>query len=589
MSDIQAKLDYADAVVEWLLDLSEGNLARADWEGALRYTYIAATVLSRQNRTLSSARIEANLQRVAEHLPGAEGIRSDSKSKETCLHVLSEALPTGGLIAIATRWMLNDRSRRRHSVALLDQRTPIPEGLAQVVREKGGVVHTADPDASLLSRALWLRKLAREEASHIILHVDVSDVIWGAAFGCPGGPSVMLVNQNAHLFWTGGSVVDLVLNIRGSALEGDWVSTLRGIPRYANVPIPLPEPAAHEISVVASQERRSEARRLLDLPSDGIVLLTVGSWFKYLAVGSLDFVATCERILREVPQAVVLAVGFQGDERWKSASLRVGSRIRTLGRVSQAELATIRAASDIYLEGFPFGTTASLLESALRGMPVVLAPATCPPPYGTDGLAVDDVLVRPACVEDYVNTVIRLARNPADRQREGAAVRQSVYEHHTDDGWRGHLDAAFRALPAEHAVHPPVVPVRTPTTIHEYWARFVPQWSWGYEQTLEHAVHNAYSLHLKPQLSPKMLEACRQAKGIRAGRTVPLPLLVLLCNHLLARLPAPLDRQVFRLAASACRGSLLSRVFRRIARLLRLTEEPRRPYQEYRPASAPRT
>jgi hypothetical protein len=583
MNDLQARLDYADAVAEWFLDMGEDQLARADWEGALRYTRIAAIVLARQNRTLSSARVEAILQRVAGHIAGADQpCPGSGKSGETCLHVLTEALPTGGLIAISRRWILNDRSSRRHSIVLLDQRTPVPEGLAQLARERGGDLYVADPDASLLSRAVWLRQLARKEASCVVLNVDVADVIWGAAFGSAGGPPVMLVNQNAHLYWTGGSLIDLLLNIRGSALEGVWASTFRAIPRYANVPIPLPETAAPGITAEMAQARRAEARRLLDLPSDAIILLTVGSWFKFLPLDHLDFVATCERLLGDVPQAIVLAVGFPGDERWRSASLRRGSRIRTLGRVSQAELATLRAASDIYLEGFPFGTTSSLLEASLDGLPVVLAPATCPPPYGTDGLALDDVLVRPATVDDYVNTVIRLARHPADRQREGTLVRQSVYEHHSGDGWRRHLEVALGMLPGEHAVRTPVAPVRTPVAIHEYWSRFVPQWSWGFEQTLEYAVQNAYASHLKPQLSPKMLDACRRAGSLRAGQTIPLPLLILLCNHLLAWFPARLSGRIFRLAAAGCGGSLRSRLFRRIGRWLRFVEEPREPYQEYR-------
>jgi glycosyltransferase involved in cell wall biosynthesis len=586
VSDLQSRLDYAEAVAEWVLDLSEEQFARADWEGALQYTRIAATILSRQNRTLSSARVEANLQRVAAHLARGDETRlGDVKPRETCLHVLTEALPTGGLIAISMRWMLNDRRGRRHSVALLDQRTPITEELAQLVQEKGGALHVADPNASLLSRARWLRTLACAEASHVVLNVDTADVIWGAAFGCPGGPPVMLVNQNAHLYWTGGSLIDLLLNIRGSALEGHWASVFRGISRYANVPIPLTEPSANGKPAAAAQ-RRAEARRLLGLTPEAVVLLTVGSWFKFLPLEDLDFVATCESILREVPQAVVLAVGFAGDERWNSASARVDSRIRTLGRVSQAELATLHAAADVYLEGFPFGTTTSLLEAALRGLPVVLAPATSPPPYGTDGLALDDLLVRPASASAYASTVIRLARSPADREREGEAVRNSVLGHHAGDGWRRHLEAALSALPAEHEVHLPTTPVRTPAAVHEYWSKFQMQWSSGFEHTLENALQHAYSLRLKPRLSSRMMEACRRAKALRSGQTIPLPLLGLLCNHILVRLPGGLNGRVFRLAAMACRGAPLTRVLRRLARLLRLTEAPRAPYQEYRSESA---
>ena len=369
MDDLQARLDYADAVADWFLDLGEACIGRRDWEGALRCGYVAAMVLCRQSRTLSSPRLEAILQHVARDLPAAADIRPAKPARETCLHVLTEAMSAGGLTAMATRWMLNDRSGRRQCVALLGPRLTVPESLAQAVQERGGRVFTADPDASFASRAVWLRRLAYQEATQVVLHVDVSDVISGAAFGVAGGPPVMLANHTAHTFWVGASTTDVVLNCRGSALEGVWATTYRGIARHATVPIPLLEPSAGLSADGEAEERRSSARESLRLPPDALVLLTVGASFKYLPSDGLDFVATCERILGELPGAILLAAGFRGDERWKSASLRVGSRIRTLGRVSHTEMAALHAASDAYLEGFPFGTTTSLLESALCGLP----------------------------------------------------------------------------------------------------------------------------------------------------------------------------------------------------------------------------
>ena len=96
---------------------------------------------------------------------------------ERCLHVLSEALPAGGHTAMASRWMKNDCGGRVHSVALLSQEVPLPASLQQAIENSGGRIRIADPAASLVNRAVWLRRLAAKDANYVILHVDPVDVI----------------------------------------------------------------------------------------------------------------------------------------------------------------------------------------------------------------------------------------------------------------------------------------------------------------------------------------------------------------------------------------------------------------------------
>ena len=118
----------------------------------------------------------------------------------------------------------------------------MPASIQEAVENSGGRIHIADPAASLVNRAVWLRRLAAEDANYVILHVQLADVICGVAFGVPGGPPVMLVNHSAHLFWNGASTTDQVVNCRGSELEVFWSAAYRGIglSRCAIVPIRLP-------------------------------------------------------------------------------------------------------------------------------------------------------------------------------------------------------------------------------------------------------------------------------------------------------------------------------------------------------------
>lgn len=578
---IQAMLDYGDAVADWLLDLGDERTARGDFEEALRFNYIAASTLSRQNRLLSSTRIEANLRRVAEHLSDDEKpatmTQRGPSSKEVCLHVITEALPAGGLTAMALRWIRNDPGRM-HNIALLSQRVPIPDALLQVTSDAGGKIYNADPSGGFLDRAKWLRKLAREIATYVVLHVDVSDVICGAAFGVPGGPPVVLVNHSAHIFWNGTSIADLILNCRGSALEGTWASHYRGVPDYAIVPIPLPETVA--------RAEGAQARKALGIPSDAIVLLTVGASFKYLPMEGLDFVVTCEEILRELPNAHLLAVGFTGDERWTAASTRTGSRLRTLGLLTQAQLATVHEAADIYIEGFPFGTTTALLESAHKGLPAVLAPSQCPPPYGTDGIALDSILRRPSTVEEYKEQILVLSRDKAWRTELGASLRDSIVAHHTGVGWKQHLENAFAMLPREHRVRSAAAPVRTPGAVHEHWSRFLPHWGSGYEASLELAVRGALAMGLRPRLTEPVKQASRKLASAGTDPSIPLGPLALFCNYILV--PRAWAARSFGIFSFLCRGNLLRRAANKLGHLLGLVERPPSAYEEYRRAHGPR-
>ena len=583
--ELQRQLDYVIVVADWFIDMGESHIFRGELEEGLKYTHIAASILASQNRDLSSIKIESNLQAVARQLGKIPNLGATATArtpaKGVCLHVMNEALPLGGVTAMAARWMRNDHRERIHCLALLSQEIPVPEELAQAVKEAGGSVFTANQRESFVQRSAWLRSLAREQADFVILHVDVTDVITGAAFGVDGGPPILLVNHTAHLYWAGASVVDLLVNCRGSALEGYWAETYRGIPRYGTVPIPLLEPQAPNGVPAANAANRISVRKEFGIPEAAVVILSVGASFKYLAANGMDFVEICERILRELPEAYVLIVGTREDERWGKAAERTQGRLRALGTMPQARLAKIRDAGDIYIEGFPFGTTTSLLEAGLGGIPVVLAPAECPPPYGTDGVALDDILERPRSVDDYTNKIINLSRNAAARTEEGNKIKRAVAEHHTGPGWKRHLNEVMLALPREHRVHAITKMAATPPQIHEYWVCFKRKWA-GSEAILEHAMLRAYAFGLSPRLTKTIQQSCRKYASVRSQQVVPVTLLRLLCNFLLPILPVAWREKLFRTFVSIYQGSLWRRLRQKVARFFCKTDRAQLPYAEYR-------
>lgn len=572
------ELDYRAAIAGSFLELSEACIRDQALEDALKYLDLAVKPFSALNRDLSSPRLEADLQAIARLLPASnEEVESSNQSrKPVCLHVLNEAFAFGGHTAMATRWMQLDSIVHTHSVVLLSQKSPIPDQLAQAVGESGGAIYLADQNASRLDRAVWLRNLAHRAARYVILHLDTTDLIAALAFGVEGGPPVLLVNHAAHVFWVGASTTDLVVNCRGSQLEKHWTKVYRGVENCATIPIPLIDPLEHETS-----EGKSRAREIIGLPEESILIMTSGVSYKYRPLGALDFLKTCLEILEAVPEAYLAVAGVIENDRWREAAKISGYRLRALGSLPRREIALLHQAADLYLEGFPFGSTTALLEAGLQGLPVVLSPAECPPPYGTDGIALDEILERSPDVEQYKLEVIRLCRNPGERKTRGMRVRQAIRTHHTGAGWREHLAKALLSLPPVHQVKPIQSPQPTPPAAYQYWCSFENSNVYG-RGILEDLIFHALSSGLEAKITPEMKRACEQARRVRSGGSIPLPLLLLLGNYFLPLLPRAWALASFRIVKFFLLGGLLGRARERAARLFRRTGETQSEYGRHR-------
>jgi hypothetical protein len=575
-SQILEELDYRAALADCFIDLSEACIFNHTYDDALKYIELATHFFNNLTGDLSSLRVETSLRALANLLPNEhEKSQVESvgpSSMPVCLHVMNEASAFGGLISTATRWIKIDGGARIHSVALLAQQLPPPAELVRAVSESSGQIYIADQKSSPLQRAAWLRNLARKLATHVVLHIDSCNVIAAIAFNSKGGPPILLVNHPGHMYWVGVSAADFVVNVRGSQLETHWTKVHRGAKNCVTIPVPLLEPDTLPLAESDRDERKSRARKILGVPKDSILIMTSGASYKFRPLGEIDFLKTCQDILEAVPEAYLLAAGVIEDDRWRDASNKLGSRLRALGSLPQSKITILHQASDVYVEGFPFGSTTALLEAGLQGLPAVLSPAECPPPYGTDGVALDDTLERPASIEHYKLEVIRLCRNPAERASVGMKLRKSVLAHHTGDGWRRYLTNALQALPPEHCAHPLQSPVRTPPAIYEYWCDFL-----GTQEPsrsfLEDRIFCAFSVGLRPKITPKMRLACKNAERLRGSRTIPLWLLSLLCNYCLRLLPLSLARIVFRTVKFFFLGRLADRMRDKVVRLFWRTKD----------------
>jgi glycosyltransferase involved in cell wall biosynthesis len=353
------------------------------------------------------------------------------ESRRRVLHVASHVVGIGGHTRMLHHWVQNDRSSS-HSLVILNQRDiPVPHWLSEAVRNSGGDLVVFASRAPLCQKAKWLRGTARRIADLVVLHHDFNDVVPTVAFAVDECPPVVLLNHADHHFWLGSSVSDMVINLRTAGAE----HTAKR--RYVLSNVVLPIPLVDSIQKVS----RREARRALSIPEDQVVLLSIGRAEKYRPCGPYDFVETAAKILNRQTCAHLYVVGESSAGIAPYLRGVMHKRLHLVGSMEDPSL--YRAAADIYLESFPFGSTTALLEAALSGLPVVPAYAPLFPLLVANDDAIQDLLKNPASEQEYIDRVDLLIRQADQRAQLGGTLRKRLLVDHVGNGWLDRLAALY--------------------------------------------------------------------------------------------------------------------------------------------------
>jgi len=467
-------------------------------EAAAGWALLSAVIADKMGcGRLMSAELEGLLVKLATRI--ALPKRGTSSAQRRWLHVFSEVFSIGGHSALAARWIALDSGKDRHSlVTTFQEATDVPRAMYEAIMSKGGTIHTLGGVKSLNERARRLREIAWQEADVVVLHIHMWDVVPVIAFGVPGGPPVLLLNHADHTFWVGSTVADSIINLRRSGQ--DVAEKWRGVDRHAYLPIPLPVPSDHDPHLGRS------IRIELGIPEQAPVFLTVGSYFKYLAIGEINFVDTACRLLKKVPDAYLIAVGPTADHPdWQAARDVTGGRLMAVG--PKHDLAGYFAAADVYIEGFPFGSLTALLEAGLAGLSCVRAPIPCPPPFTSDGEALDH-LPQPANLDDYIDQAAALATSPISRRSQSKALKEAIERVHLGAGWQSFLDEVKARLPAQHNIYQVSAPIFPPLW-EQYWLPYLVRRLGG--DPLLFFYVKGHRLGLAPRPSMRMLLAAHKA------------------------------------------------------------------------------
>jgi hypothetical protein len=449
----------------WCLTRAEQALSQSE-ELAARWSSVAAhCALAFGCGELASQRLESLGLRLAKTVPTPQGLLSASTRRGSqWLHVMSIAYPVGGHTAFVRRWIENDRSSDEHHLVITCMNDlNLPE-LRESVEKRGGKVTALGNIPSIIARAHKLRALAWERADRVVLHIHPFDIIPTIAFGIGGGPPVLFLNHADHLFWVGASISDQIINLREAG--EDQCVRLRDINRTTILPIPLPLPTPDS----KRESSRISLRQQLGIPESALVFLTIGSAYKYQAIGNLDFLATVRKILAAVPGSFVVAVGPQSTSSgWSDPIRELQPRLIAVGE--QRDLAPYHAAADIYLESFPFGSITALLEAALSGLPFVRIPMMAPPPSSSDRYTLS-ALTQPSDTDAYLARATALAASPEFRRREAFAARDAIISLHCGDAWRKKLEDLKTGAPRIHKIYP-IKPKPLPIELDRFWTQFL--------------------------------------------------------------------------------------------------------------------
>lgn len=496
---VKERLGLNTAIADWCLRKAGRCRTRRQTEAALQWLHLAAWVMSRECSALASPELEECLISIGREFecPAPVSVRSGSSTR--WLHILTEVREDGGHSAMLKRWIQLDPGNTSHSVALLAQTVPVPVSLTDTVSSRQGRIHTLDHRETILSRSQMLQELVAAHADVVVLHTHPWDIIPTVALALPGGAPVLLVNHAAHIFWVGAAVSDVVLDCRVSPQEDRWTSKHRGVPSIMHLPIPLPLPVS-----ASSQEAgvaRSSIRDRFGIPLDAPVMLSVGIGNKYTSFEGTDFKEVMADVLDADRQAFLLVVGPTDDAGWERLRQRSGGRCILVEKQPHDAMPAFHHAADIYVEGFPFGSTTALLEAALTGLPCVLPPPACPPPFTTDGVALEN-LVRAEDLPAYRQHIHLLLNDPEERRRCGSMLSESVRSHHCGAGWSRYLEEIQAGLPPVHGVRALQRQQEVEPALSAYWSSFSAMIN---EDPLAYTYRTARSLGLSPRIDPPLL------------------------------------------------------------------------------------
>jgi hypothetical protein len=351
-------------------------------------------------------------------------------SKRHVLHIATTVCKTGGHTRLINNWMRNDVDSI-HSLVLINQITDLPDWLVQIVQRNGGNLIILPPSTPLLLKAKALRQVSRSNVDMIILHHHPNDVVPIVAFAIEELPPVAIMNHGDHVFWLGSTVADVIIDFR------DYGKKLSEKRRFAKETLFLPIPLNDNKPAL----NRAEARKRLNIPDRVVMLLSIGASYKYYPMNDHNFFETSVKLLEQNKDAHLYVIGVDSDENREFLRKVKHKRLHLLGTIEDTVLYQI--ASDLYLDGFPYGGGTTILEASFFGICPILQFAPIASYMYLEDISLQDTIHCAENKNEYIKQVNDLIRSSDKRESIGKEVRNKVLLHHTGHEWQNYLDKIY--------------------------------------------------------------------------------------------------------------------------------------------------
>lgn len=181
------------------------------------------------------------------------------------------------------------------------------------------------------------------------------DILPSIALNTPNRPQVIYVNHADHVFWTGASFCDSILNIRPYA---ENLTKMRRSANAKSILLPI------RLDLSRKLMKRDEAKKLLQV-SDKKVFVTVSSVEKIFPDHNHNLFGVITKILATYTDAVYFLVGVTSEQYVNITGSSPPSRLHLLGLVENPNV--YQCAADVYLEGMPYNSLTALLEAIYAG------------------------------------------------------------------------------------------------------------------------------------------------------------------------------------------------------------------------------
>jgi glycosyltransferase involved in cell wall biosynthesis len=354
------------------------------------------------------------------------------------LHISTHISYIGGISRLLQRWIQQD-SERSHSVALTKQGDlQVPANLRNTISRSNGSIYILDEEINSITSIAERLYECSVDADIVVIHTWEFDVVPTIAFANKkNSPPIIYVNNGDHWFWVGVSISDVVANLRESGMR--LSEERRGIESERNMLLPtILEPLQRTLS-------RSEAKQLLGIDQNCIMLLSIARAAKYRTVDRMSFADAHVQLLKQHQQAILIVVGpGNSNEDWSETIHQFGDRIRVYGETK--DTAVFYQAADIYVDSFPFVSITSLLEAGSFGVPLVSRY-----PYSSDACAtlgadmpgLSGNLIRVRDIDEYTVVLSRLIEDQNFRSSLGQATKSKIEAIHWGESWQNALNKIY--------------------------------------------------------------------------------------------------------------------------------------------------